>query len=194
LWLLLIPILAVFFLKDGEKLSQAMLDVVEPRRQREFLEGVVNDIHHMLAHYIRAQLVLAALAMIAYVAGLNLLRVPYATILGVIGGVWEFIPTVGPLISFLLFFGVALGSGYSHLLFLVVFLAAWRGVEDYVISPRIMEKQLELHPLAVLFGVLAGGEVGGILGVYLSIPVMAAARIFWRRWSAYSRQQASPTR
>jgi predicted PurR-regulated permease PerM len=188
-WLLLIPVLAIFFLKDGEKLSQTMLDVFRRRNQREFMEGVIGDINIMLAKYIRAQMLLAALAMAAYVAGLNLLRVPYGTILGVIGGFWEFIPTVGPLISALLMLCVGLGAGYSHMLFLVLFLVGWRCIEDYVVSPRIMERQLELHPLAVLFGVLAGGEVGGIIGVYLSIPVMAAVRIFWRRWDAYTRKQ-----
>jgi predicted PurR-regulated permease PerM len=191
-WLVLIPVLAVFFLKDGEKLSQAMVEVFNRPRQRELMEGLINDVNGMLAHYIRAQLLLAVLAMAAYVAGLNLLRVPYATILGVISGGWEFIPMVGPLISFFLILGVALGAGYTHLLYVVGFLAGWRVVEDYIISPRIMEKQLALHPLAILFGVLAGGEVGGIAGVYLSIPIMATIRILWRGWSEYSRQQNLP--
>lgn len=192
-WLALIPILAIFFLKDGEQFGQAVVNVFARQRQREFMEGVINDLNLMLAHYIRSQLILATLAMAAYIVGLNVLRVPYATILGVIAGVGEFIPMVGPLISSLLILGVALGAGYTHLVPLILFLAIWRCLQDYVNSPRIMGRQLELHPLATLFGVLAGAEVAGIIGVYLSIPVVATVRIFWRRWRAYSSQGAGAT-
>lgn len=192
-WLALIPILAVFFLQDGRRFGDAILEIFERRRQREFVDAVLNDVHLMLAHYIRAQLTLAALAMLVYVGGLTLLRVPYGFILGIIAGFWEFIPIVGPLISFFLIMGVALGAGYKHVLLLVLFLGVWRGVQDYFNSPRIMGRQLKLHPLAALFGVLAGAEVAGIIGVYLSIPVMATVRIFWRRWRAYAKvQDASP--
>jgi predicted PurR-regulated permease PerM len=186
-WLVLIPILAVFFLQDGRKFGNAILEIFERRRQREFVDAVLSDVHLMLAHYIRAQLTLAALAMAVYVGGLTALRVPYGFILGIIAGFWEFIPIVGPLISFFLIVGVALGAGYKHVLLLVLFLGVWRGVQDYFNSPRIMGRQLKLHPLAVLFGVLAGAEVAVIIGVYLSIPVMATARIFWLRWRAYAR-------
>jgi predicted PurR-regulated permease PerM len=68
---------------------------------------------------------------------------------------------------------------------LLVFLAGWRLVQDYVTSPRIMGRSVELHPLAAIFGVLAGGEIAGVLGVFLSIPVMASLRIVARRWRVY---------
>jgi predicted PurR-regulated permease PerM len=68
---------------------------------------------------------------------------------------------------------------------LLVFLGAWRLIQDYVITPRIMGKSMELHPLAAIFGVMAGGEIAGVLGVYLSIPVMASLRIVWRRGRIY---------
>lgn len=75
---------------------------------------------------------------------------------------------------------------YGHVIVLVLFLGAWRLVQDYVNAPRIMGSQIELYPLAVLFGVLAGAEVGGVVGVYLSIPTMACLRILWRRWRLYA--------
>ena len=72
---------------------------------------------------------------------------------------------------------------------LLIFLAAWRMVQDYVISPRIMGQSMELHPLAAIFGVLAGGEIAGVLGIYLSIPIMASLRIVWRRWRLYAEKK-----
>ena len=73
-------------------------------------------------------------------------------------------------------------AGYNHLVVVLLFLLVWRGVQDYLTSPRIMGSTLELHPLAVLFGVFAGGEVAGVIGVFLSIPVLATLRILWHTW------------
>ena len=84
---------------------------------------------------------------------------------------------------------VAVLSGYQRWAFVLLFLVFWRLVQDYVISPRIMGARVELHPLAALFGILAGGEIAGVLGVYLSIPVMASLRIVWRRWRIYAEKR-----
>jgi predicted PurR-regulated permease PerM len=84
---------------------------------------------------------------------------------------------------------VALLMGYQHLLALIVFLGVWRLIQDYVSSPRIMGHSMELHPLAAIFGVMAGGEVAGILGIFLSIPVMASLRIVFRRWRLYAEKR-----
>jgi predicted PurR-regulated permease PerM len=186
-WLLvLVPILAAFFLKDGHIFSQAALSVVHSKPQREFMQGVISDMNQMLADFIRAQLTLAALSWIAYASVLGSLQVSYALMLGTAGGILEFIPVVGPLVAAALILSVALLTGYSHWLILLLFLIAWRLIQDYVVSPRIMGKSMELHPLAAIFGVLAGGEIAGVLGVYLSIPVMASLRIVWRRWRMYA--------
>ncbi len=184
-WLVAVPILGAFFLKDGARFAHAALDMLSRRRQREFLDAVMQDVQVMLAHFIRAQLILAILSTVAYTLGLILLRVPYPVILGTVGGTLEFIPMVGPFVAFLGIVFIALLTGYKHLWIVIAFLAVWRGVQDYVNSPRIMGRHVELPGLAVLFGVLAGGEVAGVIGVFLSVPIMATLRIVWRHWRAY---------
>jgi len=139
----------------------------------------------MLGHFIRAQLTLAGLAMVVVTFVLWIMRVPYAFALGPAAGALEFIPVVGPAIGGLLVLGVALLSGYGHFWWLLIFLLVWRCLQDYVTSPRIMGTTLELHPLTVLFGVFAGGEVAGVIGVFLSIPVLATLRILWHTWLLY---------
>jgi predicted PurR-regulated permease PerM len=189
-WLLvLIPILAGFFLKDGSTLSRVALSFVQSKPQREFMQGVIADMNEMLAQFIRAQLILVALSWVAYSSFLGLMKVQYALMLGTAGGILEFIPVVGPLVASVLIVGVALLTGYQHWLIVLTFLLAWRLVQDYAVSPRIMGKSMELHPLAAIFGVLAGGEIAGVLGVYLSIPVMASLRIVWRRWRMYAEKK-----
>jgi predicted PurR-regulated permease PerM len=189
IWLVLIPILAIFFLRDGEELAEQVIDFAERSRQRVFLRGLIDDLNEMLAGYIRAQLMLAGLSLVVYTSMLLLMRVPYAAILGVIGGIAEFVPVVGPLVAAASIFGVAFLSNYSHFVVLLAFLGLWRLVQDYYNSPRIMGGKLELHPLAALFAVLSGGELAGVLGVFLSIPIMATLRILWRRWQIYSQAQ-----
>ncbi len=141
----------------------------------------------MLGTFLRAQLTLSGLAMVVITFMLSIMGVQYAFALGPAAGAMEFIPVVGPLVGGVIVVGVAFLTGYSHLWWLVIFLVVWRAIQDYVSSPRILGKTLELHPLAVLFGVLAGGEVAGVIGVFLSIPVLATLRILWHAWHIHRR-------
>jgi len=189
-WLLfVVPLLSIFFLKDGRGFSEFLLSTIQSRPQREFLENVLNDLNQMLAHCIRAQLTLAALSLVIYSAFLGIMGVQYALVLGTIGGVLEFVPVVGPLVASLTILAVVLLTSYPHWLAIVIFLVVWRGIQDYVSSPHIMGESMELHPLAAIFGVMAGAEIAGILGIYLSIPVMASLRIVFRRWRLYTEKK-----
>ncbi len=189
-WLLIVvPLLSIFFLKDGQSFSEILLDLVQSRPQRELLQGVLSDLNQMLAHFIRAQLTLAALTLVVYSVVLAILRMPYSLVLGTFGGLLEFIPVVGPLVAAVTIVSVALLMGFPHWLGLIVFIGVWRLIQDYITSPRIMGHSMELHPLAAIFGVMAGGEVAGILGIFLSIPVMASLRILFRRWRLYAEKR-----
>jgi len=185
IWILIIPILAIFFLKDADKFAESLIEITDRRTQRQFLRGILDDLNVMLAAYIRAQLVLAAISLVAYTLVLTVLRVPYSFVLGALGGFAEFVPVVGPLVAAAFILGVAFLTSYPHLLLVVIFLGVWRLIQDYVNAPRIMGHSIELHPLAALFAVLVGAEIGGVLGVYLSVPVIATLRILYRRWQKY---------
>ncbi|HWF03019.1 MAG TPA: AI-2E family transporter [Candidatus Angelobacter sp.] len=184
-WLVLVPILAIFFLKDGHELSQRFINSVEDPRNRQMVSETVEEMNSMLGQFIRAQLTLAGLAMVVVTFVLWIMRVPYAFALGPAAGALEFVPVVGPAVGLVAVLAVALLSGYSHMWLLLIFLLIWRGIQDYITSPRILGNKLELHPLTVLFGVLAGGEVAGVIGVFLSIPVLATLRILWHTWMLY---------
>ena len=192
-WLPVVPILAIFFLKDGNKLGQALVNAVEDSRNRLIVSDTMEEVNSMLGHFIRAQLTLAGLGMVVVTAVLSVMGVDYAFALGPVEGALEFVPVVGPAVGGLIVIGVALLSGYNHMWALVIFLIVWRIVQDYVSSPRILGSTLEIHPLAVLFGVLAGGEVAGVIGVFLSIPVLAALRILWHTWMLYRRSDHKST-
>lgn len=190
-WLLLVPILAIFFLKDGRNFGQVIINAVENERNRQIVAATIQQMNLMLGDFLRAQLLLSVLAMVVITLVIRLMGVPYAFALGPAAGALEFVPVVGPVLGGLLVLGVGFLAGYNHLLWLLIFLLLWRGMQDYVNSPRILGDKLKLHPLAVLFGVLAGGEVAGVIGVFLSIPILATFRILWHTWQLYRSSPAA---
>jgi predicted PurR-regulated permease PerM len=153
--------------------------VGDPRR-RELVEDLIDDIHVLLAQYMRALVILSLAAFTVYSAFFLAMGVPYAVLLAALGGVLEFIPMLGPLVSIVLIVGVAWLSGGNVLVVLLI-MVAYRMATDYVLSPRLMGSGVELHPLVVLFGVFAGAEIAGIPGTFLSVPVLALARVVWVR-------------
>ncbi|HYL92619.1 MAG TPA: AI-2E family transporter [Alphaproteobacteria bacterium] len=189
-WLLLVPILAIFFLKDGAQFGDAIINSVENARNRTLVAAAVKSMNMMLGDFLRAQLLLSLLAVVVITLVLRLLNVPYAFALGPAAGALEFIPVAGPVIGGLVVMGVGFVAGSKHLLVVFIFLLVWRGIQDYVTSPRILGDKLALHPLAVLFGILAGGEVAGVIGVFLSIPILATLRILWHTWDIARKQTA----
>jgi predicted PurR-regulated permease PerM len=127
---------------------------------------------------------LALITFVVWSAVLLAAGVPYTLVLAAIGGALEFIPLIGPPAAGVVAIGVSLFSGYAHPWFLAVFVLVWRRIQDYETSPLVMARGIEIHPALAIFGVLAGGEIAGVAGMFLSVPVMAAVRIVWRRLQA----------
>ena len=174
--LILIPILSFFFLKDGAALRQALVNSVSANR-RGMIEEILVDLHQLVAQYIRALTLLAIATFTAYSILWEITGVPYAILLAGIAAVLELIPVVGPLTAGVLTVLVAGVSGYPQVLWVVAILIVYRLFQDYVLSPYLMSSGVELHPLLVLFGVLAGEQVAGVPGMFFSVPVIAGLRI-----------------
>lgn len=193
---ILIPILAFFFLADDGRMHGALLSLARLPSTREVLEGLLADIHTLLSNYMRALVGLALSTLFFSWLFLQVTGVPYAVLLAAVGAMLEFIPLVGPLVAGVTTVVVAGAAGYDHVAWIIVFLIVFRIFQDYVVSPYLMGQGVELHPLAVLFGVLAGEQIGGVAGMFFSIPVLAALRIVflaYRKATAASRMQATLT-
>jgi predicted PurR-regulated permease PerM len=189
-WIWLVPILSIFFLKDRSGLSRSIVELIEASHHRRFLRSILSDLDTTLAGYIRAQLLLSLIAMAAYNAFLLVIRFPYALAVAPIAGILEFIPLVGPLLAGLILLVIAFATGYTHWIVVVVFWIVWRFVQDYFNMPRLMGRQLRMEPLLTITAVLAGGEIGGIIGMFLSIPAVAAVQVIYRNsMSARKRDQ-----
>jgi predicted PurR-regulated permease PerM len=180
-FVVLVPILSFFFLNDGKQIREFIVTMAPDGARRQQLQELGSDIHILLAQYVRALVMLSGFVFGAYAIFFSLTKVPYSLLLASIEFPLEFIPIVGPAVGFSIILLVSAFSGYRHLIVLVAFMAIFRIFQDYAVSPRLMSGEMKLHPLMIIFGVLAGAQLGGIVGCFLSVPVLAALRIVYVR-------------
>jgi predicted PurR-regulated permease PerM len=180
-FIVVVPILSFFFLKDGRMLQRYVVAQIEDALDRSVVRGIAADLNLLLAQYMRALVLLGLSASISYGVFFSIMGVPYAILLAALAFPLEFIPMLGPLVSATIIILVAVFSGFHHMLILLVFLAIYRIIQDYVISPQLMSTGMELHPLLVIFGVFAGEQIAGIPGAFLSVPAMAILRLVYQR-------------
>ena len=184
-WLILIPILSFFFLKDADSFRRSALQMLPVGRLRWRGDEFFQDVNSTLAAYIRAQLIACLLIGTICTLGFIALGVPFPLVLGVIAGFLEFIPLVGPLVVAIM---AALVTSFSEdtstysALWVLLFLGVLRIVHDYTIYPRLVGQGVHLHPLAVILAILAGHELAGVAGIFLSIPLIAVATVSYRHW------------
>ena len=177
IWLFVIPILAIFILRDGPWLADEIVNSIA-RGRDQMLRQILSQVDSMLGKYVRAQVALAGLSFLFYTASMVLLGFPYAVALGLVGGALEFLPAVGWVATAATILTIGFLT-HAHWIWMALLLLLWRLVQDYVNSPRIMGDNLQLQPLTVLFALMVGGQVGGIPGLYLSVPTVAVLRIVW---------------
>lgn len=196
--LVLVPILAFFFLRDGRRIRDTLIALLygSERNTPLFRKGkavcvsLLGDAHALILDYMRALLLQCASTFVAYSIALTLLGVPYAILLALFAFPLEFVPLVGPLISATIIlavceFSVTMNPASVprlHVLAVVAFLACYRIFQDYILSPALMKRGVKLHPLLIIFGVYAGGEIGGVGGIFLSVPILALARLLFYEW------------
>jgi predicted PurR-regulated permease PerM len=182
-WLILIPILAFFLLKDAESFRRSALLMLPRGRWRWRGDEFFQDINNTLAAYIRAQLTACLFIGIVCANGFTLLGLPGGLVMGVIAGVFEFVPLVGPVTVALMAAVLAmLHAGPFNAFLVLLFLGVLRIVQDYAIYPRLIGQGIHLHPLAVIFAILAGEKLGGVPGVFLAIPMVAILTVSYRHW------------
>lgn len=179
-WLILVPILAFFFLKDANLFRVSFLRIFPSGRWRWRAESFIHDVNQTLASYTRAQLISCILIGTVCTIGFYVIGVNYALLLGIVAGVLEFIPLIGPLTVAIVAITVASLESPWEAFYTFLFLAALRIIHDYITYPRIVRGGIHLHPLAIILSVLAGEQVAGIPGVFISIPVVALLTVLYR--------------
>jgi predicted PurR-regulated permease PerM len=184
LYVVLVPIISFFLIKDAPAMRAKALSWAGKANGGIWIT-IARDLHLLLAGFVRALLLLALATFISYSVAFEILAVPYSLFFAGMSAALEFIPVIGPLTSVLVVLTVSAFTGYAHLLWLAAFFIVYRIFQDYVLSPLLMSEEAELTPLLVIIGLLAGERLGGIAGMFLSVPVLAAIKIILIRSRAF---------
>jgi predicted PurR-regulated permease PerM len=184
-WLIVVPILSFFFLRDAESFTNTALSLLPDEKLRKRAQWLLVDISKTMAAYIRAQITACLLVGSLATVGFYILDAPSFAVLGAVAGVCEFVPLAGPLLAALIAVGVSLTVSFKTAVWVALFLTVLRIIQDYMIYPRIVGHGIKMHPLLVIVAIFGGAEVAGLTGIFLSVPVVALFIVSYHHYMAY---------
>lgn len=173
---ILAPFLAYYVLKDMDHLSKAAVSWLPTGARRDVLE-LARRVNKVVGRFIRGQLIVSTIVGILVACGLSLLGVRYALFLGLIAGVFDIIPYFGPILGAVPALLLALLRSPLTAVWVLLLFVAIQQFEGNVLSPKVVGDQVGLHPLAVIFSILVGGELMGIVGMLIAVPAAATVRV-----------------
>jgi predicted PurR-regulated permease PerM len=177
----LVLVVAFFLVWDGRAIVSAAFDLL-PDAWRPHAREVGHILFQVLAAYFRGQVIVGALFGLIIGGGMALLGLPDPALLGFLAGLFEMVPTVGPILASIGPLVLSLGQPYPHVLYVLAWLVLAQQVESNLLVPRISGGVVGLHPLTVILGVFAGWSVAGLAGAFLAVPAAAVGREAIRRW------------
>lgn len=175
--IIVIPILSIYLIFEADDLTRAAVGLIPTKGRPETLL-VLADLDKVLGGFIRGQVIVGATIGACITIGLLIMHVPYALLIGVSAGVLDLIPYIGALVTFVPAVALAFASvGWQHALIVAVLFVAVFQAEGQFIAPKIVSKSIGLSPLVVIVAVLIGGELLGIPGMFLAVPVAGLLRV-----------------
>jgi predicted PurR-regulated permease PerM len=180
------PVMAFYLLVDLPRLRRGAMALVPPGR-REEIEGLMDRIGQAVGGFFRGQLLVALFVGVASSIGLWAIRLPFWLLVGIVAGIFNLVPLVGPFIGGGLAVIIALVSGEPlKALWAALVLLAVQQIDNHLISPNVMGRTVQLHPVVVMLALLVGASFAGLFGMLLVVPLVAVAKIvFLFIWSRY---------
>ena len=188
--LVLIPVLAFFFLRDWDRFVERIASLV-PRDHLPTVSRLARESDEVLGGFLRGQFLVMAALGVMYGVGLWIAGVKVGVLIGVIGGLLSFVPYLGPA-SVVVMGRIATlvqGNGWQGLLGVGIVFTVAQLIESYLLTPKLVGERIGLHPMAVIFAVMAGGVLFGFLGMLIALPAAAVINVMLR--FSVERYQAS---
>lgn len=178
IWIVVIPIVAFYALKDFHVIYARLLLFI-PRDHRSNAQQFINDVTAIFVRYLRSLLIVCALNAVVTALALMAFRLPNALALGAIAGVLYVVPYFGPVVTIAMIAGVSLMSGTIQMTLILVaaMIVLHSVIFDQIVTPRIVGQHVGLHPILSIIALLLGGELLGILGMILAVPVAATVQM-----------------
>ncbi len=176
--MVLIPFMTFFLLKDGRRLKKSFFQLL-PNRYFEMAVSLFHKIDCQLGSYIRGQMLVSLCIGVLAITALAILQVPYFFVIGTTAGLANMIPYFGPIVGAIpaiILNVLAKGSLGAALPVIIAFLII-RLIDDTLVSPNILGRSLHIHPLLVIMVIFTGGEMFGIMGLLLCIPVTGIIKV-----------------
>ncbi len=177
-FVVIVPFVAFFFLKEGRRLTRCLMALV-PNAYFELCLNLMYQANRQIGNYIRGQLLAVLVVSVLAISGLSILGVYYALPLGLLAGLANVIPFLGPLIGIVCSSIVALatGGGLAMVAKVIVMFLVIQLIDNVLIQPTMVAKSVELHPLVVLFVVMVGSQLMGIVGMLIAVPLTGIAKV-----------------
>jgi predicted PurR-regulated permease PerM len=172
----IIPFIVFYMLKDYEMIKKSVW-YLTPRRYRKSGIRFLRDIDQSLGNYIRGQLLVCLLIGMIATIGFWIMKMKYPLLLGTIIGVTNIIPYFGPIIGAVPAILIAVTISGKMVIYVGVLIFTLQFIEGNLLSPLIVGKSLHMHPVFIMFALLAGGEMGGIVGLILAVPMLAIIKV-----------------
>ncbi len=172
----IIPLIAFYYIKDWKQIKKAAWYITPPSIRKQGI-SFMKDLEQSLGSYIRGQLLVCAIIGILSAGLLWMLQVKYSLLLGLFIGITNVIPYFGPIIGMIPAVIVAAASDGGQVLWVVIIVFGLQFLEGNVLSPMIIGKSLHMHPLLIMLSLYVGGEIGGVLGLVLAVPVLSIIRV-----------------
>lgn len=179
--LILIPVVAFYFMRDWDDLLEAIHELL-PRRVEPTAVKLARESNEVLGSFLRGQLLVMLALGVIYSAGLWLVGLDLAFLIGMIAGIISFVPYLGSIVG-VLAACIAAAAQFGDLFHLVLVLAVFgfgQAMEGMVLTPLLVGDRIGMHPVAVIFAVLAGGQLFGFVGVLLALPAAAVIMVLLR--------------
>ena len=176
--LLLIPFFVFYLLADYKKM-RARVDKLIPPRYRSITTDLISQMNHVLSSYVRGQVLIAFTMGVLYSVGFLIFRVPLGISLGMLSGLLNVVPYLGTLtgLTLSLTFVALDGAGFGRLFGVIAIFLVVQNFEGYYLTPKLLGGRLQLHPLWVLTCLVIGGNLFGLVGIFLAIPVIAVSKV-----------------
>ncbi len=178
--LLLVPLFSFFFLRDSKRIMRGLISLT-PNRYFEMVLDIYAHISWQLAHFIRGRIIEALIIGLVVWMGLTLTDIRYAPILGIIAGVTNLVPYIGPIVGMLPGLIIALVDlglgGQFWWIFVLYILVAQIILDNFILIPILISKVSNLHPLWVILAIVMGGKIYGVIGMIIGVPIASIINI-----------------
>lgn len=179
--MVIVPLILFYLLRDILAFKENLYTFVSKERKKEFKE-ILEEIDHIISGFIRGRLIVCFIVGTLIGIGLYFLNLKFALIIGIVSGIFNFVPYLGPIVGVILALIFALGSPWWVLLMIVILFVLVNQIEAIYLNPNILGKELGLHPLTIILSILICGQLLGILGVLMAVPLAAILKVLLFRY------------